>query len=200
MPRDASTPVPSEPPLLDRRARRSRAALIDAATTLVVERQTSDLSVTELAEAADVGRGVLYQQFGDRDSLLVAAALSHLEQFLDRASLGDLGAFEPLVPLAEILDEHRAFYRPLLTGTCAHRLMAAVADLVRPWSEAAALRTFEGVSPTEAAEIADYFTGGTVMAVCRWLTDPEPTTPSQFVDQLARLSQIVGAGERRPGR
>jgi AcrR family transcriptional regulator len=45
-----------------------------AAVRLVSERGTTALPVTDLAEAADVSRQLVYLQFGDRDALLVAAA------------------------------------------------------------------------------------------------------------------------------
>ena len=67
--------VPAESVALDRRVRRSRAALMAAAVRLVSERGKTDIPITELAEAADVSRRVVYLQFADRDTLLVAAAL-----------------------------------------------------------------------------------------------------------------------------
>ena len=62
-------------PARDRRVRRSRAALMAAAITLVTERGTADVPVSDLAEAADVSRRLVYQQFRDRDTLLLEAAL-----------------------------------------------------------------------------------------------------------------------------
>lgn len=64
-----------EPGTQDRRVRRSRAALMAAAVRLVSERGTSDIPVTDLAEAADVSRRLVYLQFGDRDTLLTEAAI-----------------------------------------------------------------------------------------------------------------------------
>jgi AcrR family transcriptional regulator len=59
----------------DRRARRSRRALMRAAVALVGERGSTNVPVSDLAEAADVSRQLVYQQFGDRDTLLLEAAL-----------------------------------------------------------------------------------------------------------------------------
>lgn len=70
----------------DRRVLRSRSALMRAAVSLAVERGTTNITVSDIAEAADVSRQLLYQQFGDRDRALAAA-----------------GHFA----------RHRSFYRPM---------------------------------------------------------------------------------------
>ena len=63
---------------------RSRAALLAAAVRLVSERGTTAIPVTDLAEAADVSRQLVYLQFGDRDALLVAAAADLVTRELRR--------------------------------------------------------------------------------------------------------------------
>ncbi|MFD0487807.1 helix-turn-helix domain-containing protein [Saccharopolyspora spinosporotrichia] len=55
-------------PVRDRRVRRSRAALMRAAVELVTERGTAAVTLSDIAEAADVSRRVVYQHFGDRDA------------------------------------------------------------------------------------------------------------------------------------
>ncbi|MEO6088956.1 MAG: helix-turn-helix domain-containing protein, partial [Umezawaea sp.] len=62
------------PPSRDRRVRRSRAVLMAAAVTLVSERGTADVPVAEIADTADVSRRLVYQQFHDRETLLLEAA------------------------------------------------------------------------------------------------------------------------------
>ena len=66
---------PTLPPARDRRVRRSRAVLMAAAVTLVSERGTADVPVAEIADTADVSRRLVYQQFHDRETLLLEAAL-----------------------------------------------------------------------------------------------------------------------------
>src|SRR3954471_4512688 len=64
------------PPARDRRVRRSRSALMTAAITLVTQRGTAAVPLSDIAEAADVSRQVVYQQFGDRDGFPREAALA----------------------------------------------------------------------------------------------------------------------------
>ena|SRR5450759_714800 len=59
----------------DRRALRSREAILRAGIALVCERDTSELSVSEIATRAGVRRQVVYQEHGDRNQLLIDAAV-----------------------------------------------------------------------------------------------------------------------------
>src|ERR1700716_2026560 len=100
----------------DRRVRRSRAALTAAAVRLVSERGTTDIAVTDLTEAADVSRKLLYMHFGDRDGLLVAAALDLVErEVLAQPAPEDVR--DRMLALARHFAEHRPFYRAILTGS-----------------------------------------------------------------------------------
>jgi AcrR family transcriptional regulator len=85
--------------VLDRRVRRSRAALFRAAVELVGEQGTSNVAVSELAAAADVSRQLVYQQFGDRDTLLLEAALD-----LARRELTARITLDPELPARITLD------------------------------------------------------------------------------------------------
>ncbi len=55
---------------LDRRAQRSRAALVAAFVSLVLQRRYDAISVGEIADAAGVGRSTFYDHFRNKDDLL----------------------------------------------------------------------------------------------------------------------------------
>src|SRR5215472_1591063 len=59
----------------DRRVVRSRSALMRAAVALVGERGTTAVPIPDIAEAADVSRQLVYLHFGNREMLLLEAAL-----------------------------------------------------------------------------------------------------------------------------
>ncbi len=198
----------------DPRVRRTRAALLSAATALVSERGSTEFSVTELAAAAGVSRRVLYQHYGDRDGVLVAAAmdlmtrgladeLSELSAAADGASPERTAAM--VSSSARHFAAHRRFYRALLTGPCAHPLQQRVSELFAPFSRAAARRMFGGLEETVTAEVADFFTAGTTMTFMRWIIDgPERLDPRSLADRLGRIQSVlmrgVPAAVDRPGQ
>src|SRR2546421_10108622 len=85
----------------DRRVQRSRSALMAAAVRLVSERGTTTIPVTDLAEAANVSRQLVYLQFGDRESLLVEAAVDLLRrELVPRAEEGTAAQMPEELPMA----------------------------------------------------------------------------------------------------
>ncbi len=177
---------------VDRRIRRTRAALFTAAVRVVGERGTTEVSVTELAEAADVSRRVLYQHFGDRDSLLVAATVDLIAQNDFSELIQDPAEPDSAVALARRFADNRSFFRAVLTGSCAYAVTRTVAELVRPHSVASARRRFADIDDRLAGDIADYFTGGTIMALTRWLCEgPDPLDPKSFVASLVRVQDAI---------
>ena len=68
-------------PGIDRRSRRTRQALHQALIRLIVERGYDEITVADIAEAADAGRSTFYAHFTDKDDLLRSAG-SYLKQVL----------------------------------------------------------------------------------------------------------------------
>jgi len=83
--------VRAKPTRLDRRRDRTRRALLDAARAIMAERGTSEVSIQEITERADVGFGSFYNHFGTKTELFEAAVGEVLEehgQLLDQVTAG----------------------------------------------------------------------------------------------------------------
>src|SRR5271154_371710 len=122
----------------DRRVRRSRSALMRAAVAVVTERGTTDISVSEIAEAADVSRQLLYQHFGDRDTLLLAAAVDLAERELLPQIAADSqipSGKDRLLAMVHHFAQHRPFYRAMLSNGRAFELVAALNGMFGPFSQ-----------------------------------------------------------------
>ncbi len=185
---------------IDRRVRKSRAALLSAAIRLVSEAGTTEVSVTDLAEAADVSRRVLYQHFGDRDSLL-AAAVAHLLADQLVPHLTHMDAIDDVGGSTRALTDHllanRAFYRAILTGSCAHAATVAVKEVVGPHTLHMTRLTYPSLDDQTAEEVADYFLGGTTMALVDWLTEgADPPDPKEFADRMVRVRAALAPTPR----
>jgi AcrR family transcriptional regulator len=124
--------------LVERKQRAARARIVDAADALFAERGFDNVSVTDIAERAEVGRTTFFRHFGDKTEVVfakeqmmfdaiaaemsaaqapaqsldtLAGALSALEPLvieLCRKATADLGAFERHTRLLDAHEELRA--------------------------------------------------------------------------------------------
>jgi AcrR family transcriptional regulator len=174
----------------DRRVQRSRTALLAAAVRLVSERGTTAVPVTDLADAAGVSRQLIYLQFGDRDALLVAAAADLvtrelLEQAPDDAWAGALATTRHFA-------EHRPFYRPMLTGSCAYAMTRTLNAIFSPYNRQILHERFGDLDPDTAADLSLFAAAGTGAIINDWLVDgADPLDPLDVANRLVRLGAAI---------
>jgi AcrR family transcriptional regulator len=185
----------------DPRVRRSRSALMHAAVTLVAERGTAGVPLTDIADFADVSRPVVYQHFGDRDTLILESAIDlATRELLPRMaeaateSTRRAGA----LAMARHFAEHRAFYRAVLTSSCAFALNKALSGLLIPLNRQLVHEMSGGSLDAQGEEdFATFLTGGGAAFVNTWVVEgADPLDPEQFADRLMRL--VVAAAALRP--
>lgn len=176
---------------VDPRVRRSRAALFTAVAELVSTAGSTDLSLAAIAEAADVSRQVIYQQFGDRETLVVQTALDLLRhdvlpEIADRPTLAPRA--RALVTAKHFAAHHR-FYRPVLAGSCAAAFSRGLTELHLPPNRALVDQILgEHRDPQTAEDLAVYLTGGGIAFLTAWvLNGSEHQDCERFVDRLGYL-------------
>jgi AcrR family transcriptional regulator len=79
------------PRRVDRRKARTRQALVDAARRILAEQGTTDVSIQEITDTADVGFGTFYNHFETKTELFEVAVREVLDEYgeaLDRACAG----------------------------------------------------------------------------------------------------------------
>jgi AcrR family transcriptional regulator len=185
------------PPARDRRVRRSRSALMEAAVALVHERGTAAVALSDIAEAADVGRKAAYQQFGDRDTLLLEASID----LMRRELLPKIVTLPPgrarAVASSRHFAEHRSFYRAILASSSASQLSAAVGELFLPRTRERLEFLFADLDAQFVSDVAIQLHGGMIALLTKWLVDGgDPLNAEEFADRLLRVQYfLVPAGE-----
>jgi AcrR family transcriptional regulator len=112
------------PVRLDRRQRKSRAALQSALVTLIARKPYADITIDDVVATADVARGTFYAHYADKAALLGAATQSLLDELAaDVAAVAWVGAGSDwrfdgggLIALLQHVDRNRALYRLVITG------------------------------------------------------------------------------------
>ncbi|MEU6077226.1 TetR family transcriptional regulator [Micromonospora sp. NPDC047074] len=92
------------PGLRDRKKRRTRAALAEAALRLVAERGLAQVTVEEISEAADVSPRTFFNYFACKDDALVGDHAGDVERLVARLAAAPPGA-AVLTALRAALDE-----------------------------------------------------------------------------------------------
>jgi AcrR family transcriptional regulator len=184
------------PAVQDRRVRRSRAALMHATITLVSERGTADVPISDIAEAANVSRPVVYQHFGDRDTLLLESALDlAARELMPRITDPDhaLTSRARALALPRHFADHRAFYRAMLTSSCAFALNRSLSGLLIPVNRQLVLQMFgESLDAQSVEDLATFLTGGAAAFVNTWVVEsPDPLDPEEFTDRLIRMLPLA---------
>jgi AcrR family transcriptional regulator len=167
-----------------------------AAVALVAERGTTAVPVSDIAEAADASRQLVYLQFGDRDVLLQEAALDlarrELLPQLQDAPNALVGRNRALA-IARHFAEHRSFYRAMLTGSCAFALNKALHGLFVPLNRRyVEMALGEHLDPDATDALATFLTGGGAAIFNTWMIEGEdPLDPEQFTDRLMRMLYVL---------
>ena len=176
--------------------------LIAAATRLIAERGTADLTVRDIARAADVAVGVLYNHFADKEELLALALHQHVREVERRLGRPDtdgtvaenlhafvthalaahtafLPAFAGLVGRPEVFARFDALPNPMADG---RGLRQALADYLRTERDRGRV-----AADTDPDAVATLVVGAchelVLPRVYRGLTDPV-TVPPDRVDAL----------------
>jgi AcrR family transcriptional regulator len=107
-------------PLTTERAGERRRQLIEAALAVFGERDYDEVSVDEVADAAGVSHGLVFQYFGSKKGLYVACLQPLIEFFRERIEPDpDLAPIERLRSAlrnyADLISEHPVGYRSLMT-------------------------------------------------------------------------------------
>jgi AcrR family transcriptional regulator len=178
--------------------RRTRAALLGAATALVSARGTVNVPVSDIADAAGVSRQLVYLHYGDRDTLLLEAALDLARRELaapcEEPATALVGRDRALA-VAQHFADHQGFYRAMFETASAYALNRVVSGLLAPLrSEALQARFGEAMPPSLADDLAVFVIGGGTALLSAWVTgSDDQLDPEVMADRLLAVDGIIAA-------
>lgn len=171
-------------PARDRRVRRTRAAVLRAAFELVTARGTTAVTLSEIAEAADVSRRVVYQHFGDLDTVLLESGLDLARRELLPRLQELLAPRSRTLATAQHFAEHQVFYSALLTGPCAFSMDCGLTSLFLRVNRQAVEHLYgDRLTEQTVDDLAAFITGGAGSFITAWVVAGAPD-PEAFTDRL----------------
>ena len=154
----------------DRRVARTRSAIVNALTEVARERPLREVTITELAELADVGRSTFYDHFESIDSLLCWLVDELIDEM--RITHGHFRVDDLLLFVGSLPDVSRAF---LEIETCAERCRSALADAL----------------PHPDPQVRRFAAAGTMDLLRQWLHSNEREPLDQLVQAATRLVDAI---------
>lgn len=154
----------------DRRVARTRTAIVNALTDLSRERPLREVTITELADRAAVGRSTFYDHFESIDSLLcwlVDELIDEMRFTHGRFEVDDLLRFVGALP-----DVSRAF---LEIDACAERCRTALADAL----------------PHPDPQARRFAAAGTMDLLHQWLRRDNPEPLEDLIEAVSGLVDVV---------
>lgn len=188
------TPEKSDVRRLDRRQRKSRAALQQALLKVIATKSFDVVTVDEIAEAADVTRATFYAHYQDKAALLREA----YEQLFDELALRVKGLIpleEPIysgAAVAEVLrhaKEHADLYRATLSGAAGSEARAAFTAALQEIVTAALAelsRRFGTAPPVPVSFVSATFSGALSSTVEAWLNRRVRGSPAEVAGMFMR--------------
>jgi AcrR family transcriptional regulator len=98
-------------PLTERNRRRARQRIVRAAEELFLARGFDDVSVSDIAERAEVGRTTFFRHFRDKQEVVFAKEQELLEMITAAELVGDTAALDAAGALKQV--------RPIVLALCA---------------------------------------------------------------------------------
>ena len=180
---------------IDRRVSRTREKLHRSLMSLILRKPYEMITITDICEAANVGRSTFYAHYASKDELK-RSGLEHLRRELTKESLAKTGraANEPLgftLAMIEHARDHIDHYRALAGtygGTVAlGRIRQIISDFV-----ADDLATRDQSLSGIPRDIAVQHVVGAYMAVLAWWLDNGARVPANQVDAAFRRLALHG--------
>ncbi len=177
---------------LNRQAQKTRASIHEAFVGLVFSKRYGEIRMTEIAEAADVGRSTLYQHYPDKDSILIAS-MDWVLRGLCRTCEGS-AAVEAVAAVLEHIWDHRAQARRILFGVTGEKLEAAFAGVV-----------LDGFGPERQRGVMAVLTANQIAAAVfsglrTWLRGEASCSPDALAQELGRVSAVLAGDSLHRGR
>ncbi len=189
----------------DRRVRRTRSLLHEAAFTLIRERDYSSISVTDILERANIGRSTFYTHYRDKDELFAAAIGDMLDSARSAARAVSIDPTERIVafslPVLEHIGRHRSTAGARMGTRGRAVLHAHVRRILAGWIAEEMRGQAAGRSwPTDRipAELLSQYVSSTFVLVLEWWIDRKCVPSAAHADALFR--SLVLPALRKPPR
>ncbi len=185
---------------IDRRSLRTRAMLRDALISLFQKMDYETITITDIADQANVGRSTFYAHYTSKDDLLRSsfAGLRALLVDQQQEALARRGSFEDRslgfsLAMFEHAGNHRDLYRALVAGRGGTIALTSIRQILSDLVRNELTTTYDKANPHFVPhELVVQYVVGAFMAVLTWWLDRRAELPPERVDAMFRKLAVQG--------
>lgn len=172
----------------DRRARRTREAILDGFAALVTERRYDAVRIADIVAAAGIGKATFYEHFNSKDALLLSA-MEPILLGLSTAASGRAARSYIKGIMAHLWDR-RALGRTILNSATAPIVQRRLAEMIRPHVE-------RRVSDDPAPAIRATGIAAAQLAMLRsWLVGEASSSADDMADRMIDCAKLAAPTPR----
>jgi AcrR family transcriptional regulator len=188
---------------MDRRIEKSKQAIMDAFTKLMLEKDFEKITINEIAELANVNRGTVYSHYVDIFDLLNQCIENHLNKLFEncqqRENDNNISGKDSLCKTFKYLEQNAFFYSKMLMSKSItafrNRLHALMVKSIEEQID------MSGINKDVNKEImVQYFASATIGVVEWWITNSMPYSSEYMAEQLLSLMERYQNGSVSWGR
>lgn len=171
----------------DRRVARTRRALSEALTGLVLEKRFDSITVQDVIGRADVGRSTFYAHFRDKEDLFLSAWRGLLDWFVSRIEWEKAGegCFVPVRELFHHAQEFQPFYMALARSRKTDFLFkTGLAYLTGGIGRALTSFLADKPEPSIPVAIMSHYLAGETLGLLRWWLEHGRPYPPERMDEI----------------
>ncbi len=179
----------------DARVHQTRVAIRKAFLELLDLKPIDQITIREIATAADIGYTTFFRHYPSKDTLLNEIAANEIRQLIELAMpvLGPIDSKKATLVMCQYVAKHRALWSTLLTGGAANVLREEFIKL--SLQVAASWKSESQWLPPEVGVIL--VTSGTIELLAWWLKQKKPISVEKLATIFDRtiISPIINPSE-----
>ena len=177
----------------DKRAQRTREALLAAFFGLVLERRYTDIKVGDIVELANVGRSTFYEHFANKNAILAVSLESPFSVLADTVLPADNST--RLVWTLQHFWENRVIGKALFAATMRRKVTAVLVQMIeRRLEDEHLLYPHALIIPARLAAIQ--LAENLLAPITAWLASAPACSPEQLARALRRSAVAILAALR----
>ena len=176
----------------DRRVIRTKKAIRSAFAELIAEKEYKDITVTDIAERADINRKTFYNYYSNIEALMADIeneAVATYDRLLDDLKAHDLLNSPELIVtrISSTVTENLDYFHDLLIMSKNDVLFSRIADNVKKQIRDI-LDSQEVLDPVRAETLAIFITSGALSVYREWIRRGEQVPREKLDELLVRLT------------